>query len=109
MLVTDQSVMTVVATDPDAGLNGTVIYEIDRFGNPPTDPSGEPLFKINPATGLIQTSLADALDREKTAQYFVPIVAKDRGIEQKRTSATATITILDINDQIPQFVQVRVL
>ncbi|XP_060579771.1 LOW QUALITY PROTEIN: neural-cadherin-like [Ruditapes philippinarum] len=101
----DQSVMTVVATDHDAGLNGTVIYEIDRFGNPPADPNGEHLFKINPATGLIQTSLADSLDRENIAQYFVPIVAKDRGVEQKRTSATATITILDINDQIPQFVQ----
>jgi hypothetical protein len=98
--------MTVVATDHDAGLNGTVIYEIDRFGNPPADPNGEHLFKINPATGLIQTSLANSLDRENIAQYFVPIVAKDRGVEQKRTSATATITILDINDQIPQFVQV---
>lgn len=101
----DQSVMTVVATDADAGLNGTVIYEIDRFGNPPADPNGQLLFKINPETGLIQTSVSDSLDRERTAQYFVPIVAKDRGVEQRKTSATATITITDINDQIPQFVK----
>ncbi|KAL4234097.1 hypothetical protein ACF0H5_005750 [Mactra antiquata] len=101
----DQSVMTVVATDFDAGLNGTVIYEIDRFGNPPAAPNGELLFKINRETGLIQTSLPNALDREKTAQYFLPIVAMDRGVDQKRTSATATIAISDINDQIPKFVK----
>lgn len=99
--------MTVVATDFDAGNNGTVIYEIDRFGNPPADPYGELLFKINRETGLIQTRISNALDREKTAQYFVPIVAMDRGENQKRTSATATVAVSDINDQIPKFVKVR--
>lgn len=101
--------MTVVATDYDADLNGTVFYEIDAFGNPPVDLSGNMLFKINRETGLIQTSLGpSSLDRERTAQYFVPIVAKDRGVEQRSTSATVTITISDINDQKPQFVDVSV-
>jgi len=99
--------MTVVATDYDADLNGTVFYEIDSFGNPPVDLSGNMLFKINRETGLIQTSLGpSSLDRERTSQYFVPIVAKDRGIEQKSTTATVTIQISDINDQRPQFVDV---
>lgn len=99
--------MTVVATDYDADLNGTVFYEIDSFGNPPVDLNGNMLFKINRETGLIQTSLGiDALDRERTAQYFVPIVAKDRGVEQRSTTATVTISISDINDQRPQFVDV---
>ena len=98
--------MTVVATDFDAGDNGTVFYEIDRFGNPPADPNGNLLFKINDETGLIQTKIDNSLDREKTAQYFVPIIAKDRGVEQRSSTATVTISVSDINDQVPTFVKV---
>ncbi|KAK3581134.1 hypothetical protein CHS0354_033929 [Potamilus streckersoni] len=102
----DQSVMTIVARDPDAGENGTVFYEIDRYGNPPADPeTGDWLFKINSYTGLISTNLNNKLDREKTTHYYLQIVAKDRGIEQKSATATVTINIEDINDQIPEFVQ----
>ncbi|KAH3768196.1 hypothetical protein DPMN_169408 [Dreissena polymorpha] len=98
--------MTVRATDYDAGLNGTVFYEIDSYGNPPASANGKLLFKINVNTGLIQTSLRNSLDREKTSQYFLPIVAKDRGDEQRKTTTTATISISDINDQRPQFIDV---
>ena len=98
--------MTVVAVDFDAGENGTVFYEIDRYGNPPTDPrSADWLFQINSETGLIQTKIADSLDRETTAQYFLQIIAKDRGLEQRSATATVTIRISDINDQVPKFVE----
>ncbi|WAR12271.1 CADN-like protein, partial [Mya arenaria] len=99
----DHSVMTIVATDYDAGDNGTVIYEIDAYGNPPAAPTGEYLFKIN-SNGLIKTNLNNSLDREKTSVYYLPIVAKDKGAEQRKSTATATISILDINDQKPQFI-----
>ena len=98
--------MTVVAQDFDAGENGTVFYEIDRYGNPPADPrTSEWLFQINSETGLIQTKLSDSLDRETTSQYFLQIIAKDRGVEQRSTTATVTIKIDDINDQPPVFVE----
>ena len=98
--------MTVIAEDYDAGENGTVFYEIDRYGNPPADPStGEWLFQINRETGLIQTKVSDSLDRETKAQYFLQIIAKDKGVEQRSTTATVTVRISDINDQPPVFVE----
>lgn len=98
--------MTVIAEDFDAGENGTVFYEIDRYGNPPADPrTGEWLFQINSETGLIQTKISDSLDRETTAQYFLQIIAKDKGIEPRSSTATVTIRISDINDQPPVFVE----
>jgi len=100
--------MTIVATDYDAGDNGTVVYEIDAYGNPPAAPNGEYLFKIN-SNGLIKTNIGNSLDREKIAVYYLPIVAKDKGVEQRRSTATATIKIIDINDQKPQFIDVGYL
>ena len=98
--------MTVVAKDFDAGENGTVFYEIDRFGNPPTDhESADWLFQINSETGLIQTKIDNSLDRESRARYHLQIIAKDRGIEQRSATATVTISISDINDQVPKFVE----
>ena len=71
------TVLTVIATDSDHGSNGTVSYSLKQV---PMEPRGStPLFSIDSHTGLISTTMANALDREKQAEYRIIVQAKDRG------------------------------
>ena len=69
------SVLTVIATDVDNGENGTVTYSLRQ-----TPAKGNnPLFAINPNTGLITTTLNNALDREERDIYKIIVQATDQG------------------------------
>ncbi|XP_053548000.1 cadherin-23 [Bombina bombina] len=88
------SVFQVVAIDLDEGLNGQVTYRM-QVGMPRMD------FVINSTTGLI-TSTA-VLDRERTAEYFLRVVASDSGTPSKSATSTLTVRVLDVNDESPTF------
>jgi len=69
------TVLTVIATDPDNGNNGSVSYSLKQVpmkGN-------QPLFSIDSHMGLIQTMQLNALDRETQSEYYIIVQAKDRG------------------------------
>ena len=87
------SVITVKATDPDAGSNGLVTY----FAASTTS-----VFNINAQTGVITT--AARLDREKNDRYTLNIGARDQGNPYKSTVVFVTIHVLDVNDNPPRFV-----
>lgn len=70
------TVLTVIATDADNGLNGTVTYSLRDV----PQKHGLPLFSIDGHTGLISTMLSDVLDREAQEEYHVVVQAKDRGV-----------------------------
>lgn len=93
-------VQTVVfqmsSNDGDSGENKRPSYSIVS-GN--YDSS----FKIEPFSGYVQVSAA--LDRETRSVYYLVIKVSDLGSPQLYSTATATITISDVNDNPPTFIQ----
>ncbi|XP_043912879.1 cadherin-23 [Protopterus annectens] len=87
-------VFQVAALDPDENLNGFVSYHM-QVGMPRLD------FVINTTTGLI-ISTAE-LDRERTAEYYLRVVATDSGQFPRSSTATLTVRVLDVNDETPTF------
>ena len=89
-------VLRVSTTDADSGLNSLITYNIT---------SGNVLqhFHIDPATGDIRVS--HELDYESVTDYELEIFATDSGVVETRLNATVyvNITILDINDNTPEF------
>ncbi|CAO2593287.1 Cdh2 [Lemmus lemmus] len=97
-------VMTVTAIDADDtnALNGMLRYRI--LSQAPSTPSPN-MFTINNETGDIIT-VAASLDGEKVQQYTLIIQATD--IDGNPTyglsnTATAVITVTDVNDNPPEF------
>ncbi|XP_067308421.1 cadherin-2 isoform X2 [Pseudorasbora parva] len=98
------TVMTVTAMDKDdpKTLNGQLRYKI--VSQNPDSPSPN-MFTINNRTGSVIT-VAAGLDREKVPQYTLIIQATDmegNPMYGLSNTATAVITITDINDNPPEF------
>ncbi|XP_033956694.1 cadherin-23 [Pseudochaenichthys georgianus] len=70
-----------------------------RF-DPDTSPSALALFKIDSVTGRI--TVTGLLDREKGDMYTLTVVADDGG-PKKDSTVKVSITILDENDNSPEF------
>nr|XP_006811702.1 PREDICTED: protocadherin Fat 4-like [Saccoglossus kowalevskii] len=85
----------VMATDLDNGPNASIIYSLD---------GGVP-FSINERTGVITAT--GLLDREARGDYELTVTASDRdGLEGSRdATATVNVTVNDINDNSPEFLQ----
>ena len=62
--------------DPDEGLNAQLTYSLEK--NVVDEKTGEAIFAIDYETGDIRTALC-CLDREKTNQYALHVVATDGG------------------------------
>lgn len=92
------SILTVKASDEDDGPNGIVRYAI-ASGN-----AGK-VFKIHPVSGAIST--LRALDYDTVQEYRLNISAHDLGFKSKETTATLTIILTDINDNVPKFNQTQ--
>ncbi len=88
------SVLQVSATDMDDGLNGRVRYTIVG-GDINMD------FNIGEDSGIIRVS--KNLNFERKNQYVLTVQVEDSGNDVRYDTATATITILDINDNVPTF------
>lgn len=71
--------------DPEEGLNAVLHYSIEK--NVIEEDTGRPIFKIDPDSGIITTAIC-CLDREKTPDYLIQVVAMDggglKGILQKK-------------------------
>ncbi|XP_078532937.1 protocadherin Fat 4 [Lissotriton helveticus] len=89
------SVVTVSASDPDLGKNGTVWYIITA--------GDTTKFRINGKNGVISTKAA--LDREEKTAYQLQVAATDGGNLQSQNNAIVTITVLDTQDNPPSFSQ----
>ncbi|XP_042637344.1 protocadherin-23 [Orycteropus afer afer] len=86
----------ITAQDPDEGRNGRVTYSI-LSGN-------ENLaFILDKSSGLLTTTCS--LDHEIRSQHILTLLALDDGIPALSSSQTLTITVLDVNDEIPVFKQ----
>lgn len=89
-----RTLLAVTATDQDEGLNGNVRYFIvagdDNFD-----------FAIDPSSGVIRVQ--KNLDYERVNTYKLKIQAEDSGSVTQSAFADVTISILDINDNKPVF------
>lgn len=90
-------VVTLTAIDPDQGTNGSVSYSLDPFDETKYLNS----FYLDPITGKLVTK--KALDREEVTEYTLHIIASDHGTPVRKSIATVTLTIEDINDNTPIF------
>uniref|UniRef100_A0AAY4BX72 Cadherin EGF LAG seven-pass G-type receptor 1 n=1 Tax=Denticeps clupeoides TaxID=299321 RepID=A0AAY4BX72_9TELE len=90
------SVIHVQAIDADSGDNSRLEYSLTDAG------PGFP-FTINRGTGWI--SVRAELDRETTEFYTFGVEARDHGVPAMSSSASVSITVLDVNDNVPTFTQ----
>uniref|UniRef100_A0A8C1TRP1 Protocadherin-16 n=1 Tax=Cyprinus carpio TaxID=7962 RepID=A0A8C1TRP1_CYPCA len=89
-------VLDATATDMDEGENGKILYFLSQ--------EAKGSFTVHPDTGRITT--AAPLDREKRASYTFQVYAVDLSPAAPRnTTAQVTVTILDVNDNAPFFIQ----
>ena len=58
-------------------------------------------FGINATNGEISTN--SMLDFEATQVYYLLVKAQDNGVPSREANTLVTITILDVNDNDPQF------
>ncbi|TGZ48742.1 Uncharacterized protein DBV15_06802 [Temnothorax longispinosus] len=96
--VTENGTAAVDYDDPNEGTNARLIYSIEK--NVIEEETGSPIFEIESETGVIKTAVC-CLDRERTPDYSIQVVAMDGG--GLKGTGTASIRVKDINDMPPQF------
>ena len=60
------------------------------------------VFSFNSITG--ELSLLAILDREETPEYNFNVIAEDLALDSQSASAAVTVTVTDINDNPPVFI-----
>ncbi|XP_077869084.1 protocadherin Fat 4-like [Saccoglossus kowalevskii] len=87
------NIITVVATDEDAGVNSDIQYSIVAG-------VGQDNVEINPTTGVVST-VAD-IDYEMYVMYSLMIEAVDGGTPSLTGYTNIQISVNDLNDNSPQ-------
>ena len=85
----------VAAVDADLGSNSDITYSI-------SDPVGD-VVQINSVTGEI--TLSNALDFEAMTSIDFTVYASDGGTPPLNSSVVVTITVRDVNEEVPAFTQ----
>ncbi|XP_053711047.1 protocadherin-23 isoform X2 [Synchiropus splendidus] len=91
-----ETVIQVSATDKDSGQSAVVWYSL--LPGP-----GYELFNIDPYSGLITTT--SCLDREQQQTLTLRVQARDSSARPLSATATVLCTVLDTNDNPPEFMQ----
>ncbi|XP_034499585.1 cadherin EGF LAG seven-pass G-type receptor 1, partial [Ailuropoda melanoleuca] len=107
------SVLHIQAVDADAGENARLRYRlvdtastaVGGGGPAPQDAASPPdfPFQIHNSSGWI--TVCAELDREEVEHYSFGVEAVDHGSPPMSSSASVSITVLDVNDNDPVFTQ----
>ncbi|XP_051565146.1 protocadherin-8-like [Myxocyprinus asiaticus] len=89
-------VLKVHAFDPDAGINGEVVYGFVEGS--PTEVTR--VFQIDLISG--EVTLKDFVDHEKKRLYELHIQASDLGPNSVSSTCRAVVAIIDVNDNTPE-------
>ncbi|XDV37728.1 hypothetical protein PO909_007288 [Leuciscus waleckii] len=92
------SLLTLQATDPDAGQNARIAYYIID-----TDVNGSPVstyFSVNADNGIIHA--VRSFDYEQMKEFKIHVRAQDGGSPPLGSNATVLINVQDQNDNAPQ-------
>ncbi|KAM4875262.1 protocadherin gamma-A2-like [Thomomys bottae] len=87
-------IITVTATDADDGYNAQVTYFLERIPGATTD-----IFELESTSGDLR--ITKSLDYEEAKSHEIDIEAQDGPGLLTRTKAI--ITVLDVNDNAPEF------
>ncbi|XP_068600336.1 cadherin EGF LAG seven-pass G-type receptor 3 [Brachionichthys hirsutus] len=90
------SILHIQAIDTDSSDNARLEYRLTGTGS-------DTPFIINPATGWV--TVRSILDRESVEHYFFGVEARDYGMPPLSATASVTITVMDVNDNHPEFLQ----
>ncbi|BES88261.1 Cadherin domain [Nesidiocoris tenuis] len=90
-------VAMLTAVDHDQGTNGSVTYSLDDE----VDRRYPGIFSLNAQTGKLVIN--SKLDRETIAEYRIGAIARDQGTPPRSSSATVLLTVMDVNDNSPEF------
>ncbi|NXO25980.1 PCDB8 protein, partial [Cisticola juncidis] len=88
-------VLTVMATDPDAGVNGDISYQLSQAGG-----QSDSTFVIDPTTGEIK--LTEPLDFEEAQSHMMTVRATDGG--GLSAICKVLVEVVDVNDNAPELV-----
>ncbi|XP_023854145.1 protocadherin-23 [Salvelinus sp. IW2-2015] len=91
-----ESVVTVSATDKDSEENAAVWYSL--LPGP-----GYDFFSIDPHSGEMSTT--SQLDRELHQHFTLRVQARDSGVQPLSSTSTVLCSVLDDNDNVPEFMQ----
>lgn len=86
----------VSATDRDSGSNRVVQYSIK-------EQSYVPALRVDPTTGEVYVN--SGLDAERSELFQLVVMATDRGIPPRSSTLLINITVIDVNDNQPRFVE----
>ncbi|XP_064924055.1 cadherin-23 isoform X1 [Columba livia] len=89
------SVLQVMATDADSGLNQQLDYRIEG--------GSQDRFLIDTTTGVIRVANI-SIDREERDAYRLTVVAVDQGTPALSGTTTVSLFIDDVNDCRPEFI-----
>ncbi|XP_077433276.1 protocadherin alpha-12-like isoform X8 [Vanacampus margaritifer] len=92
----DTSIITLNATDLDAGQNGQVFYLFNAGGRE----KQTNMFSIDEKTGTVTNK--ENIDFEKTNAFELRIRASDGGASPLTSHAKLLIEVLDVNDNAPE-------
>ncbi|XP_041474294.1 protocadherin Fat 1-like isoform X3 [Lytechinus variegatus] len=94
----DSRPLVISAEDADSGPNAHLVYEI-------IERDAQMYFSIDESTGAIRTKMP--LDHERIPEFEFSVQVHDTGSPQMMADkpARVRITIIDINDSMPQFVK----
>uniref|UniRef100_G3PNP3 Cadherin domain-containing protein n=1 Tax=Gasterosteus aculeatus TaxID=69293 RepID=G3PNP3_GASAC len=87
-------VAQVTASDLDSGQNGRFSYSILKESDPYSQ------FLVDQSGWVV---VANSLDREKTSQHRIVVLATDAGGPPMTGTAVVMVTVLDVNDNGPEF------
>ncbi|KAI7797596.1 putative cadherin EGF LAG seven-pass G-type receptor 3, partial [Triplophysa rosa] len=90
------SILHIQAIDTDNGDNARLEYRLTGTGS-------DTPFVINAATGWV--TVRSELDRESVEHYYFGVEARDYGAPPLSATASITITVMDVNDNRPEFLQ----
>lgn len=86
-------VTQVTASDSDSGQNGRLTYSISKESDPLAQ------FLVDQSGWVL---VAGSLDREKTSQHRIVLLATDAGTPALTGTAVVIVTLLDVNDNGPE-------
>lgn len=95
------SLVRIAASDADVDNNSAIFYDVIKTD----DVRGDIAVAVDAVNGDI--SAAMVFDREERASYEYTLVAYDRGVPQRSSTASLKIIVRDLNDEIPKFTQRR--
>ena len=84
-------VATVIASDPDAGINGQLLYQLGAGA-----PAG--MFSIDENTGRISVASPALLDYETRPVISIPVVVRDKASPPLSGNASILVTLRDLNE-----------